>query len=596
MYLKVSPDLFLESQEVNRLIKSLDSDGFRRLFLKNAISFVLFDNSIEGDFDNFLIQQGTNVGSVKHNEGFAIDEDGLIIYRAATDNIALTNDNAWYWIKIAHVYSSTELGTVSIDTSGNLVGVGTEFLTVLRGMPNNPVKIAFVGSSLNTEEYEVNEVISDTNATLSGDFLAESGLAYKVIGAFTPNISVPAGSKEPYQYDSCTFSVVAEVISNTPPALVDGKEFVIARVKRNGAALSIEDKRTRNIYKDKADYTTSNNVKDVANPLIGIEKIVYDHATQTRAENAVAIGWGFDSTNWTIDSNTNKITLNSGAGGKFKTTADFTDGDFDGWRVYDLMGTYSIVKSSSKSGGQINLILSSLDPDNYATPGQTVTVTPDFESIEIQCSPDGVGVGQMCRTFHFPINRQAWQGQREFNLPVFASTAGFFIYYRYRNVNTYGEIRSLPADNTHGYTNENAGTTTYASNLITLLQSPSAYSLLTKDTIQFVIDGGGVVISTGEKGHIEVPFTCTIEGWSAYGDAVGDIEVDVWKTAYAAFPPTVADTIAGSELPTLSSVQKNQDLTLSTWTTALTKGDVLAFKVNSAATVKRVTIVLRVSK
>jgi len=117
-----------------------------------------------------------------------------------------------------------------------------------------------------------------------------------------------------------------------------------------------------------------------------------------------------------------------------------------------------------------------------------------------------------------------------------------------------------------------------------------------EDTIQFVIDGGGTTITTGEKGHIEVPFDCNITGWSLLANQTGSIVVDVWKDTYASFPPTVLDTIAGTEKPTLSAALKNQDLALTTWITALNKGDVLAFKVDSVSSVQRVTIVLKVSK
>lgn len=115
-------------------------------------------------------------------------------------------------------------------------------------------------------------------------------------------------------------------------------------------------------------------------------------------------------------------------------------------------------------------------------------------------------------------------------------------------------------------------------------------------TLTFTIDGGGSAITTGEKGHMEIPFAGTITGWTILGDQTGSIVVDVWKDTYAAFPPTVADTIAGTEKPTLSAAQKNQDLTLSTWTTAVTAGDILAFNVDSASTVTRVSISIRFNK
>jgi hypothetical protein len=88
----------------------------------------------------------------------------------------------------------------------------------------------------------------------------------------------------------------------------------------------------------------------------------------------------------------------------------------------------------------------------------------------------------------------------------------------------------------------------------------------------------------------------TITGWTLLADQPGSIVVDVWRDSYASFPPTAADTIAGTEKPTLESVQKNQDLGLSTWTTSMAAGDILAFNVDSAATVQRVTLSIRGKK
>jgi hypothetical protein len=106
------------------------------------------------------------------------------------------------------------------------------------------------------------------------------------------------------------------------------------------------------------------------------------------------------------------------------------------------------------------------------------------------------------------------------------------------------------------------------------------------------IDGGGAVITTGvvTPGDLEVPFDCTVVEWRIVADQSGSIVVDVWKDTYANFPPTVADTIAGSEKPTLSAAQKNEDTNLTTWTTALSKGDWLRFNVDSSSTVTSVTL------
>ena len=114
--------------------------------------------------------------------------------------------------------------------------------------------------------------------------------------------------------------------------------------------------------------------------------------------------------------------------------------------------------------------------------------------------------------------------------------------------------------------------------------------------IEFIIDGMGAVITTGQKGHLEIPFACTINRVTTLADASGSIVVDIWKDTYANFPPTVADTICASAKPTLSSAQKAQDSTLTGWTTSISAGDILAYNVDSAATVKRVLISLKVTK
>ena len=110
-------------------------------------------------------------------------------------------------------------------------------------------------------------------------------------------------------------------------------------------------------------------------------------------------------------------------------------------------------------------------------------------------------------------------------------------------------------------------------------------------TLNFVIDGGGSAIATGIKGHIVLDGDFTVTGWTVIADQSGSIVVDVNRATYTDFPTTAA--IAGSELPTLSSAQKNEDLTLSTWTTTLSARDVLEFEVDSVATVTRVTVALR---
>jgi len=118
----------------------------------------------------------------------------------------------------------------------------------------------------------------------------------------------------------------------------------------------------------------------------------------------------------------------------------------------------------------------------------------------------------------------------------------------------------------------------------------------TAGSFGLTIDGGGTAITTGVKGYITIPYNGTITGWDIFGDTTGSIVVDVWKDTYANFPPTVADTIAGSEKPTLSSAVKNQDRNLTSWTTSVTAGDIVAFNVDSATSVTRVNLIIYITK
>jgi hypothetical protein len=113
--------------------------------------------------------------------------------------------------------------------------------------------------------------------------------------------------------------------------------------------------------------------------------------------------------------------------------------------------------------------------------------------------------------------------------------------------------------------------------------------------VGLIVDGRGDVITPGLKGYGLILYSGTITSWSILSDIPGSIVIDVWKDSWVNFPPTVADTIAGSEKPTLSSQQINRDLALTTWSTDVASGDIIAFKVDSVSTVTKVQLVLGVS-
>jgi hypothetical protein len=127
--------------------------------------------------------------------------------------------------------------------------------------------------------------------------------------------------------------------------------------------------------------------------------------------------------------------------------------------------------------------------------------------------------------------------------------------------------------------------------------APAASANILTTALAYVIDGGGSAITTGVKGDLLIPFACTINSATLQADQSGSIVVDVWKKTYAtSSPPTVANTITASALPTLSTAQSSQDATLTGWTTSVAANDMLRFNVNSATTVTRVTLTLKCTK
>jgi len=115
-------------------------------------------------------------------------------------------------------------------------------------------------------------------------------------------------------------------------------------------------------------------------------------------------------------------------------------------------------------------------------------------------------------------------------------------------------------------------------------------------TLNIIVDGRGAVITTGIKGDYEFPFNATINSWTLVADQTGSIVIDLWKDTYINFPPTIADTITGTEKPTLTSSIKNQDLSLTTWNTSISAGNIIRVNVNSVTTITRATLSIKYTK
>jgi hypothetical protein len=107
------------------------------------------------------------------------------------------------------------------------------------------------------------------------------------------------------------------------------------------------------------------------------------------------------------------------------------------------------------------------------------------------------------------------------------------------------------------------------------------------------------LLNPGSDVDVQAPFTGTITGWTMLADVSGTASVDVWKTTFAGYPPTVANTLidtgAGGLKPTLSGAA-TASASVAHWTTAVTAGDCLRFHLESATGITRLLLVLAYSR
>lgn len=116
-----------------------------------------------------------------------------------------------------------------------------------------------------------------------------------------------------------------------------------------------------------------------------------------------------------------------------------------------------------------------------------------------------------------------------------------------------------------------------------------------------VFDGLGAELVTGIWGDESVHFDGIIVRWRLLAIEEGDIQIDIWKADFASFPPTVADSITGSDTPTLSGTDHDESTALTGWTTAITgpsadhAGDTLRFNIDSVSGITKATLELAIA-
>lgn len=438
-FLKTPSNIFLGHPELNVLKDTLDKEGFRRFVLENTATFGVVQNEFQDNqFLNCKVEEGTNAGTIKISFISAIDSNGNYITASELDNIAIPGGTSW--VKISHTYSPIEKGTLSIATNGTITGVGTEFTKRLRGQPNYPSKVRFPNSASNTQDYEVLAVIDDNNAYLKGTFTAENDIEYAVAGTFTPGVPIPEASKLPFQYDACLIEFVAG--GDEPPQKTDGLEFYIAKVT-SGSPVLIEDKRNE-IWQSTSTYELKS-IDQTVNKFAGVEALKFGSDYSTRDTTIVEIAWGLRSTNWTASASLRQVTIANGQGGLFKKdsiTTPFTDGDFNGWRLYFNSGKFGRIINSVIDAGAIKVTLDKLDPADFDQESE-IFVCPDVEEVIIKVKGqviEEVRDNYVQNEYAFPINTPLCR------IPVLVPSEVEYLVnfqYRLRNNNSYSDFNSF---------------------------------------------------------------------------------------------------------------------------------------------------------
>lgn len=121
-----------------------------------------------------------------------------------------------------------------------------------------------------------------------------------------------------------------------------------------------------------------------------------------------------------------------------------------------------------------------------------------------------------------------------------------------------------------------------------------------KTSLRVTLEADGLALPSGVAEYVVMPYSGTVTGWDIETPRSGvGVVVNVLKSSFVGFPPGLANSVAGTQKPTLvSPARLNRNLNLSDWAAGgyFDAEDVFAFYVEPGATAKRVSVQLRITK
>lgn len=378
--LKFSENLFLEVNELQRLVKFLEDDGYKRIIKSIVKSFGIVQNSNNTYFKVTATPGVPN--SVIINKGLAFDSNLNAIVLDKDIQMEITNTGVNRWLVLSRAVKNTEIGTVTINTDGSLSGVGTEFSKVLRGQPNFPTKVK-LESNLNTGEYEVVSVTSDTSALLAGSFVNETGVQYSVIGTFTPGFQPLDSNKNIYEYDSYNIRIV----DSADKPLITSDEFIIGGISFDSAGgMNISDERIYYMFDNPYVQQGGSDESASKNPLaslLSVAAIGGINAVNTISvdlELIVEHGYSITKFELVTTSTSNSFNILSGSS-NYLGTGNIPDGLFNGWLLVNRANMkYAKIDSNSNK----SLFISNFDTSMILDNNNDFIVVPNFLEMEYE--------------------------------------------------------------------------------------------------------------------------------------------------------------------------------------------------------------------
>ena len=379
--LKISENLFLETNELQRAQRFFTTEGWQRAVRALVKRYGVVQNE---DLSSFAVVASASANSIDVMPGLAFNSqmEAIVSRSRVTIAIGAAVTGQDKWIVLRRAITNDEVGTVAVQTDGSIIGTGTEFTKVLRGQPNFPTQVRFTTSAHNIYEYEVVSVVSDTSAVLSGSFTAETGLKYSVVGTFTPGFVPSLGNKEIYEYDG--FEI--EVVNSASKPTVTADEFVIAQLRYSVlGGYTIVDLRGDCAFSGETVLSDEESAGE--NPFVSLLSVQRvggraEGERFARLEFVVEYGYKVESFNYISTENGWLLTVLSGSCNALSTApSSFPNGMFNGFIVVNRENMRA-VKVLSQEGNQFT-IENRQDASKLLSDNSDLIIVPDFTHLEV---------------------------------------------------------------------------------------------------------------------------------------------------------------------------------------------------------------------